>query len=220
MKYLKKFNESKSDEFYIKTNGAVTELKDFSESNFNIIKGRLKSNIKCDFIKGLKDWFDHIKLADANFIIKIFEADDEWFFVDVTYISIHGHNTQYYKCDQMDGLLKLLENLHTINLKQEQLDVVEITDESLKELKSILVPKGWFWTLRKVSNFKYWYKTDTSEWTLNSIYLTVGKKSGYVGDIFQLQDGTFAIFNLATREYPYLCKDIKEVVDTLENMSK
>jgi len=48
--------------------------------------------------------------------VKIFECKDEWFYVilDSRFLNINGvvydQHVEHYKCDQMDGLVELLDN--------------------------------------------------------------------------------------------------------------
>ena len=220
MKHLKKFNESKSD-YYTVTNGIADKVIDFNISNFNIIKSRLRSHIKCELMKH-KDIFDYVLIQGSAARFEIFEGDDEWFYVSMRSLDMMGnpHHVLYFTCDQLDGLFKLLEDKDIANIRRIDLNSVEISSDNLKEIKSKIVPNGWFWRLRDVTSYHYWYKVDRCEWVVKGgTYLSAGINSGYVADIFQLKDNTFIVFSHRNGN-PHECKNIDEVVNTLNSLSK
>ena len=131
MKHLKRFNESNKEEYY-QISDLETYLKSYkkkmSKSTIESLVSFLKER---GFIKLKKSPEASTRLTDENFqnntydivlfdytqilirtkynfsLIKITEDNDEWFYVSVTDWSL----TTYYKADQIDGLLLMLEYL-------------------------------------------------------------------------------------------------------------
>ena len=119
MKYLKRFNESiKSvNNFYFKIESSeyysmINQAEEFLNREINIINDCFKKyNIKSPFthflfkksfkIKGDK-WIDVTKTKDEWFILKISPIK----FNDIDNVD----DDIYYKCDQIDGLIKFLDN--------------------------------------------------------------------------------------------------------------
>jgi hypothetical protein len=116
MIYLKTF-ETHQDTFY----SVVTDY-DLNKLSDNIkISERVKSTIKSrsslrtvvkpgDFVIEIEN-FKRVDQTNLKFTsLNIYEFPDEWFIV-----SEYSQRTlQYYKCDQLEGLLKLLEDLNII----------------------------------------------------------------------------------------------------------
>ena len=70
---------------------------------------KLYKNIKTsDYASKLLDNF--LILRKDNLVINIYKLPDEWYIVGVI-PNIFPHKPIYYKCDQMEGLVKLLDGL-------------------------------------------------------------------------------------------------------------
>jgi hypothetical protein len=129
MRHLKVFNENNSDQFYTEigkpsearfANAAIDAI-DFNVYNFNLIKNHLKPDVKIKLLKKLLlTEFDKIyvpatdlvKIITKNISIDIYETDDEWFYVVYNHVSTP---IKYYKCDQIEGVLKLLKDKNIAN---------------------------------------------------------------------------------------------------------
>jgi hypothetical protein len=118
MKYLKKFNESSSEYYQIIDQ---SEWKDdifyksihFEKKYIDEIKNRLKTEYK---LTQPTSWIiEIVHYKWNNYIIS--QCQDEWFYaredVEDEMSNSYGTNT-YYKCDQFEGLLKLLKDNNAI----------------------------------------------------------------------------------------------------------
>lgn len=112
MKHLKGFNESKEDQFYHKIDREIfnegrsvfhfdysekSKLKDFCDKNDIIIHG----DVPLHLIMPKK----HLILSKH---VVIYKEDDEWFIVASDTMTT---NTKYYKADQIEGLIKLIQDI-------------------------------------------------------------------------------------------------------------
>ena len=117
MKFIKKFNESINDEYYYSTDyedfNKNTRVEEFSELDIDILtklckKNKIKLNLydNTDKVISIVLYFSsHTNLNENKMII--YKEEDEWFIVSYKKSS----SITYYKADQMDGLLKLIEDM-------------------------------------------------------------------------------------------------------------
>jgi hypothetical protein len=119
MKHLKSFNESNSSDFY-------TEESEFDPNNvvslplndIKEIQKSIKSNYKIKFINTdpniIKIEKKSILPQNTCWVVRLYE--DEWYWVwEHNYErnilgQIEYEDIKYYKCDQLDGVIKLLED--------------------------------------------------------------------------------------------------------------
>jgi len=119
MKYLKKFNES-SNEYYQTSeynewiDVIYSKSVEFEQKYVDEIKSRLKTeyyriNQHSNFIEIVYDRWSNYEIG---------QAQDEWFYVrkEVQDIMSGPYNESYvyYKCDQLEGLLKFLKDYNVI----------------------------------------------------------------------------------------------------------
>jgi len=141
MKYLKPFYESIDDnsEYYYRVD--YSEIlnrqlgEKFTAQEYTIISNILKGyRILLDTDLGSQVNYNKIIVSlpsyasgfldeDNDEIIRIYKCKDEWFYVfiseeqirlSIEYVPSHPH-IRHFKCDQFDGLIKLLKDL---NFKQ------------------------------------------------------------------------------------------------------
>lgn len=74
----------------------------FNSSEVDMIVNKIKNHKRTSI--GINEIF--FVLQDGH--ITISKKEDEWFYVE---ISSSGLPSKYFKCDQIDGLLKLLDDL-------------------------------------------------------------------------------------------------------------
>jgi hypothetical protein len=48
---------------------------------------------------------NNVIIDDCSYYVKVWYCDDDWYMVEIT---THDGDMEYYKCDQFDGLVKLL----------------------------------------------------------------------------------------------------------------
>ena len=136
MKYLKRFNES-NQEFYYQVDGINKDNKrriSMDRSIISQIESRLlpifyikpelymtNPNDRYFFEPPMK--FDDIYASiyyTGDFYVDIFPLDDEYFDVEIldTRLEQYGKtrfNSVYYRCDQLEGLLKFLKDENIIS---------------------------------------------------------------------------------------------------------
>lgn len=111
---------------YSENHSLYKNLIKFKELDFNTIK----NNIKCDSIS-YKNGHTHLYPIDGgwsnvspmvvikfkNIMINIVKKDDEWFLVevfDVDHKNISNRKATYYKCDQLYGVINLINKIFNI----------------------------------------------------------------------------------------------------------
>ena len=118
MKHLKKFNES-SNEYYQSVDyndwvdAIFSKSVTFEQKYVDDIKNRLKTGYRINqsgnFIEIVYDRWSNYEIG---------QAQDEWFFLrkEVQDIMSGPYNESYvyYKCDQLEGLLKFLKDYNVI----------------------------------------------------------------------------------------------------------
>ncbi len=129
MKYLRKFNESNSNEYYEQISDEEYEsfiinptFHPFSDSDISIINKifdkakktypniKYKVNLSIDNrTKEIINQYIEINNTENIGITygKFFSLKDEWYF---GYIILDNRSVENYKCDQLDGLIKLLKD--------------------------------------------------------------------------------------------------------------
>jgi len=120
MKHLKTYNENNSDQFYTEIDKpSEIDAINFNISNFNLIKNHLKPDVRIKLSINyrvnsyhVKFLTELVKIITKNITIDIYETDDEWFYVVYNHVSTP---IKYYKCDQIDGVLKLLKDKNIAN---------------------------------------------------------------------------------------------------------
>lgn len=121
MKHLKLF-EGYSDKFYSEiTEGEFYDLSNFisSENSFISLENKYISKlIKFGFRveKGGFICSDDVKWMFKDNIC-IYQLEDDYFIVSISE-HINNPHIKYYKCDQFDGLIKLLKDKRFINMKK------------------------------------------------------------------------------------------------------
>jgi hypothetical protein len=116
---IKSFKESFSVDFYKKI--SENEFYESTDSNESIVDftrsddlNRLIDNQEILYYKrGTQrmNGFVTYRMESNELFCRIFEIDDDWFFVNLEYDSSENF---YYKCDQFDGLIKLLSDKNII----------------------------------------------------------------------------------------------------------
>lgn len=119
MKYLNNFKENK-DDYYIKNYGSsdiiIDSGVDISMHSQKYIKNLLMSvqgyqvNIKKSNYTSI--YYMYILLI--NYQINIYELKDEYFIVNIDLFNDVNSIIDRYKCDQLDGIKELLEDLKII----------------------------------------------------------------------------------------------------------
>ena len=118
MKYLKKFNESSNEYYQIVDydewiDAIFSKIIHFEERYIDEIENRLRTEYKV--IRPGANYIEIVHYKWNNY--EICQAHDEWFYareeVQDTMSNSYGSIT-YYKCDQFDGLLKLLKDNNVI----------------------------------------------------------------------------------------------------------
>jgi hypothetical protein len=123
MNHLRKFNEHIKSDYYeeiplydfknkISPYGEISEIIEFNDKDYNIIKSRLNDNIDINHlpyegreVKGGEVNIVKIK-GDGISTIYLYENMDEWFFIREKGFT----GSKYYQCDQFEGLLMLLKD--------------------------------------------------------------------------------------------------------------
>ena len=125
MKYLMRFNESSSDDYYQRIpfdndidhffsstfTGPLKKVP-FETKYFDDIKRRLNNEIFSIYPQTIRNTIcitNKLKLDISNY--EIGQADDDWFYIEKR----NSRTITYYKCDQFDGLIKFLEDNNVIN---------------------------------------------------------------------------------------------------------
>ena len=82
-----------------------------------------------------------------NNYLGFFYTDDEWFYVDIA-------SRAFYKCDQYEGLIKLLEDIHLVeNIDDEEiLKKIEASKDQLISKIGGIIKK--FKTFKEIDKFK------------------------------------------------------------------
>ncbi len=132
-KYLKKFNES--SEYYTNQKYAIVYDVDSGFENCYLYDryGNFIKKYKLEeFIESEREKIDNIMLSKfrarrydnpwhslpmdynylENFRYHLCKSEDEWYFLSV--VDIKNNLWYYYKCDQFEGLIKLLDDLPNI----------------------------------------------------------------------------------------------------------
>lgn len=125
MKYLKKFNES-SNEYYNNQKFSIVQDSVFVyDENGSLVR---KYNLE-EFTNSEVDELDELMLFRfkskrytnpwvpeslnynylENFRYILCKSEDEWYFLSIQ--NVRTHKWSYYRCDQYDGLIKLLNYL-------------------------------------------------------------------------------------------------------------
>jgi len=128
MKYLKKFNES-SNEYYTSQKFSIVgddvilydndgtlikkyKLESFTEPEIveidNIILSRLNAKRFENPWAILSLSYNYLE----NYRYTLLKSEDEWYFIAIQ--NVKTHEWLYYKCDQYDGLLKLLKEYNPV----------------------------------------------------------------------------------------------------------
>lgn len=119
MKYLKQFKENKDDYYTrIKSNTRFYQRKDaisLPQKSIEYIKNIFKNkDVQFSFEnfqgKELMCIFNSIN-GRYKLVINISELPDEYFLLDVY---LYNKETEYYICDQLDGIKELLVDLKVI----------------------------------------------------------------------------------------------------------
>jgi hypothetical protein len=110
MRHLKLFEGFDGGEYYQEVSG-----DDYTSNNIKMIEmsDRVKNQIELWFSDDPNNTIYYgmgMNVSCKLGFIYIYELEDEWFDV---FLSGSG-NTTFYKCDQLDGLKKLLEDLGII----------------------------------------------------------------------------------------------------------
>ncbi len=121
MKYLKKFEDNENQFFTEITKGEFHNSKEFAcdikdefiEKITSLAKDK-KISREIEIGEYTSFYFIHINYPGNNtvFFVDIYESKDEWFFVNIE--SLQSTIDVYYKCDQFEGLLKLLSDYGVI----------------------------------------------------------------------------------------------------------
>ena len=119
MKHLKRFNESTSDEYYKKIDYPYgVEYVYFDISTIREIS-KLIPNYSYKYERAV-----NLGEPSLNFVSKtptlgpdsitIRQMNDEWFIVSLYYQDDRRNNTRTFKCDQVSGIEKLLQDKKVI----------------------------------------------------------------------------------------------------------
>ena len=109
MRYLRKFNESHNEYYHEIPKNSEFEwtMNKFDISDRKILIDRGYVHSSDAFSK--KIFRDPKKDSRGTISIDISKDDDEWYMVSIfSYIS---YEMKIYRCDQMEGVLKLLDDL-------------------------------------------------------------------------------------------------------------
>ena len=115
MKHIKKFNESNSDYYFeiSKNEYREIEVDPNNQVEFDSNEKELLSTMGYELFRNLR-WYEEESmeseeayLSKNHTRIEIKKIWDDWYVV--SYWSLSNVLYKYYKCDQWEGLLKLLE---------------------------------------------------------------------------------------------------------------
>lgn len=122
MKYLKLFENISVDGYESITKGnmfnlgRLENLENFNNSLLRIVSESLKNyNKKLNIALVKSNDITRIAANDLNHEarITIFELKDEWYLLNLYIYELHngGYMSEYYKFDQLSGLISCIENL-------------------------------------------------------------------------------------------------------------
>ena len=109
MKHIKKFNESNSDYYSDITKEDYFRLISIKVLPFNDHEKKILSDMGYNVTSTISLRQKNNEFPPFKIMTLIKKLYDDWYLV--IYDS-SNEPTRYYKCDQLDGLLKLLEVLH------------------------------------------------------------------------------------------------------------
>ena len=124
MKHIKTFNESDKEEYYTSSNldeykSAYDKEIEFTQSEKDKISNLVKDipGLRCVFgdLHGSNyiSWIYQDLLTHIKFLYLV-SCPDEWYYVRYTHTTKENSEVDsqndYYKCDQLDGLLMLLND--------------------------------------------------------------------------------------------------------------
>lgn len=152
MKYLKRFNESNSDDFYLEISSDEWDI---------LVSKRIRvedsyKKIEDKVLDVFKEYHPEVKIAQAGMriILKfgynsrivdmgIDVLPDEWFLVHIN-CSYSGYD--FFKCDQLEGLYRFLEDKSKNNLRKNLFESVDnrTEDEKKEDIEDILIIEGIF----------------------------------------------------------------------------
>ncbi len=81
-----------------------------------------------------------------NNYMEFFYTDDEWFYVNLV-------GKVYFKCDQLEGFIKFLEDIHLVEMiDEEKSKKIEVSKKELLSKVERIIKK--FSTFKEIDNFK------------------------------------------------------------------
>jgi len=137
MKHLKTFNESNTDEYYQEIDRAehfsllykpgglgLSARVNFTNDEFELVKNiisEIPGTIKISCLNhNIKAKIENKSIDETDILCSIIKCEDEWYYVSLLDDPNDFHTARfinrnkerqrsYYKCDQFEGLLKLLK---------------------------------------------------------------------------------------------------------------
>jgi hypothetical protein len=125
MIYLRRYNESDNNEYYTKLDfdAWVDGAKNLINMNSTAIKilddffkKKWNTNKSGEYRTSQKRTISYSQHKSPVEYVAIHECPDEYYYVsiakstDVPYVSSRANITTYWKCDQLDGVLELLQD--------------------------------------------------------------------------------------------------------------
>jgi hypothetical protein len=96
------------------------------------------------FKKGMS--IDRYSPLGYNNYMEFFYTDDQWFYVNLT-------GKAYFKCDQLEGFIKFLEDIHLVEIvDEERSKKIESSKKELLSKVERVIKK--FSTFKEIENFK------------------------------------------------------------------
>lgn len=109
MKYLKKFNENSYYEYCSEFDFDNKVSIEFNQKNLEKIREKMRPEYSVfklfKYINCILIVYNNHSSVDQ---FEIHECEDEWFYL----VKLSYQNYTYYKCDQLEGLLKLLTSFN------------------------------------------------------------------------------------------------------------